>query len=173
MKKKYNHSFMIARFQPFHNGHKSIIDKMIKESDNITIILGSSQESGTERNPLTVLQRQNLIENIYGKRDNIKILSLNDIDCDIDGWYNYVMKFLKEKVPEFGFPNAYYCGDMENGHYYNKGEFKIEVENREKQIGYKDISATEVREMIKRNDYNWKNYIPEENIKLIEEYFNH
>ena len=121
---------------------------------------------------MTVLQRQNLIENIYGKRDNIKILSLNDIDCDIDSWYNYVMKFLKEKVPEFGFPNAYYCGDMENGHYYNKGEFKIEVEDREKQIGYKDISATEVREMIKRHDYNWKNYIPEENIKLIEQYFN-
>ena len=171
--KKYNHSFMIARFQPFHNGHKSIIDKMINESDNITIILGSAQESGTERNPLSVSQRKNLIENIYGKKDNIKILSLNDIDCDIDGWYNHVMKFLKEKVPKFGFPNAYYCGDMENGKYYNKGEFKIEVENRENQIGYRDISATEVRDMIKKHDNKWKNYIPNENIKLIEEYFNY
>ena len=170
--KKYHHSFMIARFQPLHNGHKSIIDKMIDESENITIILGSAQESGTKKNPLSVSQRQNLIENIYGIRDNIKILSLNDVDCDLDAWYNYVIDFLKEKVPEFGFPNAYYCGDMENGHYYNKGEFKIEVVDRENQIGYKNISATKVREMIKNNDDNWKNYIPNENIKLIEEYFN-
>ena len=170
--KKYHHSFMIARFQPLHNGHKSIIDKMIDESENITIILGSAQESGTKKNPLSVSQRQNLIENIYGIRDNIKILSLNDVDCDLDAWYNYVIDFLKEKVPEFGFPNAYYCGDMENGHYYNKGEFKIEVVDRENQIGYKNISATKVREMIKNNDDNWKNYIPNENIKLIEEYLN-
>ncbi len=170
--KKYRHSFMIARFQPFHNGHKSIIDKMIDESENITIILGSAQESGTKKNPLSVTQRQSLIENIYGIRDNIKILSLNDVDCDLDAWYNYVMDYLKEKVPEHGFPNAYYCGDMENGHYYNKGEFKIEVVDRESQIGYKKISATKVRDMIKYNDDDWKNYIPKENIKLIEEYLN-
>ena len=168
--KKYNHSFMIARFQPFHNGHKCIIDKMLNESENITIILGSAQEYGTERNPLNVDQRTKLIENIYGKKDNIKILSLDDIDCDIDYWYLHVLKFLKEKVPNFGFPNAYYCGDMDNGHFYNKGEFIIEVVNRDKQKGYKKISASEIRDMIKRHDDNWKNYIPKENINLIEEF---
>ena len=171
--KKYNHSFMIARFQPLHNGHKSIIDKMLKESENITIILGSAQESGTEKNPLTVSQRKQLIENLYGQKSNIKILSLNDIDCDIDAWYNHVMNFLKEKVPQFGFPNAYYCGDMENGHYYNKGEFKIEVVNRDEQLGFKKISATEIRDMIKNHKTDWKYYIPQENIKLIEKFYNY
>ena len=164
---------MIARFQPLHNGHKSIIDKMLTESENITIILGSAQESGTERNPLTVLQRKQLIENLYGQKDNIKILSLSDIDCDIDAWYNHVMNFLKEKVPQFGFPNAYYCGDMDNGHYYNKGEFKIEVVKREEQIGFKNISATEIRDMIKKHKNDWKYYIPQENIKLIEKFYNY
>ena len=121
---------MIARFQPFHNGHKSIIDKMLKESENITIILWSAQEHGTEKNPLDPEQRKKLIDNLYGKKDNIKILSLDDIDCDAYYWYIHVLNFLQEKVPEFGFPNSYYCGDMENGQYYNKGEFKIEVVNR-------------------------------------------
>ena len=65
--KKYNHSFLVARFQPFHNGHKMIIDKMLEESKYITIILGSAQESGTDSNPLSIKQRLNLIENIYGK----------------------------------------------------------------------------------------------------------
>ena len=83
------------------------------------------------------------------------------------------MNFLKEKVPQFGFPNAYYCGDMENGHYYNKGEFKIEVVNRDEQLGFKKISATEIRDMIKNHKTDWKYYIPQENIKLIEKFYNY
>ena len=169
--KKYKHSFIISRFQPFHNGHKSIIDKMLDESQNITILLGSAQESRTKKNPLTVQERKKLLENIYGQPENIKILAINDIDCDRDEWYNFVMKFLKEKVPEFGFPDAYYCGDMENGGYYDKGEFIIEIVKREKQVGYKNISASQIREMIKNKDNNWKNYIPNEIIKLTEELF--
>ena len=69
--KKYSHSFMLARFQPLHNGHKTIIDKMLSESKNVTIILGSAQESGTGPNPLTPEQRLKLIENLYGKKDNM------------------------------------------------------------------------------------------------------
>ena len=170
----YNHSFLIARFQPFHNGHKSIIDKMIKESKYITIILGSAQESGTEKNPLTVEQRKKLIENLYGKRDNIKIFPLVDLNIpDKDGvkWYNFVKDALKKNSAEFGFPDAYYCGDLENGSYYDKGEFKIINVKREEQIGNKKISATEIRNMINNHDERWKDFIPKENIKLIEEFF--
>ena len=169
--KKYNHSFMVARFQPLHNGHKMIIDKMLKESQYVTIILGSCQESGTSSNPLSPEQRKNLIENIYNKKENMKILFMNDINCGADEWYIQIKKFLKDNVPQFGFPDAYYCGDMINGSYYNKGEFKIEVIDRDLQEGYYKISATEIRDMIKNNNNNWKNYIPKENHELIEKYF--
>ena len=162
---------MIARFQPFHNGHKTIIDKMLKESSFVTIILGSAQESYTENNPLNIEQRKNLILNIYGERNNMKILYMNDINCDDITWYKHVIQFLKDNVKEFGFPEAYYCGDMNNGYYYDKGEFKIEIVDREKQEGYYKISATEVRNMIKNNDEKWKYYIPIENHSLIEKYF--
>ena len=169
--KKYNHSFMVARFQPLHNGHKMIIDKMLKESKYVTIILGSCQESGTSSNPLSPEQRKNLIENIYNKKENMKILFMNDINCGADEWYIQIKKFLKDNVPQFGFPDAYYCGDMINGSYYNKGEFNIEVIDRDLQEGYYKISATEIRDMIKNNNNNWKNYIPKENHELIEKYF--
>ena len=162
---------MVARFQPFHNGHKMIIDKMLKESKYITIILGSAQESGTELNPLTPEQRLNLIINLYGERENMKIFFMNDLNCSKDAWYKHVLNFLKIHTPQFGFPDAYYCGDMVNGDYYNKGEFIIEVVNRELQKGYFDISATEVREMIRKGDNNWKHYIPKDNHILVEKYF--
>ena len=60
---------------------------------------------------------------------------------------------------------------MGNGSYYDKGEFKIEVVDRETQEGYNKISATEVRDMIKNNDDKWKCYIPKENHDLVEKYF--
>ena len=134
--KKYSHSFMIARFQPLHNGHKTIIDKMLSESNYVTIILGSAQESGTKTNPLSPEQRQKLIENLYGLKKNMKILFMNDIECDEDTWYKHVINFLKENTKEFGFPEAYYCGDMKNGSYYDKGEFKIINVERENQKGF-------------------------------------
>ena len=133
--KKYNHAFMIARFQPLHNGHKMIIDKMIKEAKYITIILGSCQESGTDSNPLTAEQRLNLLENIYHKKDNMKIFFMNDIECDADTWYQHVMNFFKINAKEFGIPEAYYCGDLNNGSYYDKGELKIINVERENQKG--------------------------------------
>ena len=170
-KKRFIHSFMLARFQPLHNGHKTIIDKMLQESEYITIILGSAQESRTGPNPLTPIERLNLIENIYGKRENMKIFFMNDIDCDANAWYIHVMNFLKKNVPEYPPPQGYYCGDMNNGSYYNKGEFEIVVVDREKQKGFNKISATQIREMIRNNNYEWKNYIPKENHQLVEKYF--
>ena len=169
--KKYSHSFMLARFQPLHNGHKTIIDKMLSESKNVTIILGSAQESGTGPNPLTPEQRLKLIENLYGKKDNMKIFFMNDVDCDADEWYHHVVNFLKKNADVFGFHDAYYCGDMNNGSYYDKGEFKIINVERENQTGFNDISATKIRNMIKNNDEKWKLYIPKENHELVEIYF--
>ena len=50
----------------------------------------------------------------------MKILFMNDIDCDADAWYVHIKIFLKDNVPQFGFPDAYYCGDMVNGEFYNR-----------------------------------------------------
>ena len=60
---------------------------------------------------------------------------------------------------------------MNNGSYYDKGEFKIINVGRENQTGFNDISATKIRNMIKNNDEKWKLYIPKENHELVEIYF--
>ena len=165
--KKYNHSFMIARFQPFHNGHKSLIDKMLNESRYITIVLGSSQESRTEKNPWSVEERKQMIINIYGKCKNIKILSLKDLSDD-DKWYDYVINFMYNNIGNFPKIDAYYCGSKYDSHWYDKGDFNIEIFDREKQTDNKKISATEIRNMIKDKNEEWKKFIPTKNIEYIE-----
>ena len=162
---------MIARFQPFHYGHKSIIDQMLKDSNYTTIILGSSQESKTDKNPFSIEERKLFLKNIYGDQKNIKILSLTDLNDD-NNWYKHVMNLVKKETNNFGFPDAYYCGSVYDSHWYDKGEFKIEIIDREKQEGLKNISATQIRNMIKNKDNSWKKYIPsKENVKIIENYY--
>jgi bifunctional NMN adenylyltransferase/nudix hydrolase len=177
---KYNHGFIIIRAQPFHKGHKSLIDKMITECKNITLFLGSTQEKGTIKNPLTFKERKLMIETIYPQNSQIKIFPLPDLSnydkdkyiqekqSDRGEWYNYVLKNLKEKNPQANKPEAFYCGNDFDGHWFNDGIIHIEKIERTKQKGYKLISATEIRKMIKNKNPQWKKYIPQETVKLAE-----
>ena len=65
---KYKHGLSIMRAQPFHIGHAKMIDKMLRECEQVTIVLGSIQEQGTERNPLNYTTRKKMIQNVYRNR---------------------------------------------------------------------------------------------------------
>ena len=73
----------IGRFQPFHNGHldvlHQIIDKMDKNVDTITLVLGSS-DSGSPRNPLDSTTRYEMIQSIL---DNDSYIAMNKVRCRI------------------------------------------------------------------------------------------
>ena len=63
--KKYKCGLYVGRFQPIHIGHESVIRKMLDECEQIIIVIGSAQESGTERNPFTFEQRADFITNVF------------------------------------------------------------------------------------------------------------
>ena len=43
----------VGRFQPFHNGHKAVIDLLCNEVDELIIGIGSAQMSHDIRHPFT------------------------------------------------------------------------------------------------------------------------
>ena len=51
--KPYNSGIIVGRFQTFHNGHKDMIDRAVELCEEVGIFIGSSQESGTFKNPVT------------------------------------------------------------------------------------------------------------------------
>ena len=80
---KYQHGLSIMRAQPFHIGHQKLVDRMLKECERVTIVLGSIQEQGTARNPLNYTTRKKMIQNIYRSRpeyERLKIIGLFDIN---------------------------------------------------------------------------------------------
>ena len=59
MKKPYKLGFVVGRFLAFHNGHADMMKKALEICDEVTVLIGSSQESGTEKNPFPYKVREN------------------------------------------------------------------------------------------------------------------
>lgn len=57
---------IIGRFQPFHNGHKALIDKALKECKKVLVLVGSSNKLPNHKNPLTTEERMKMVEGTYG-----------------------------------------------------------------------------------------------------------
>ena len=78
----------IGRFQPFHKGHKAIVDltvKMMKPGDTFTVIIGSADQQETERNPLSASQRKEMLS-IELKGYPVTISTINDSPYNYDLW---------------------------------------------------------------------------------------
>ena len=82
----------IGRFQPFHKGHKAIVDltvKMMKPGDTFTIIIGSADQQETERNPLSASQRKEMLS-IELEGYPVTISTINDSPYNYDLWIEHL-----------------------------------------------------------------------------------
>lgn len=73
----------VGRFQPFHNGHLSIIRKAIQECDILVIVVGSIDKSN-DKNPFPFKETQKIITHAVGSlKPNCKVYikGLEDSEC--------------------------------------------------------------------------------------------
>jgi len=59
-------SLFIGRWQPFHDGHRSLIDKVLSEGK--PVVVGIRDTAVSEENPYTVEERMEMIKSVYGDR---------------------------------------------------------------------------------------------------------
>ena len=57
-------TFYIGRFQPFHNGHLSVIQRICEQADELIIGIGSAQRSHTIVDPFTAGERVLMITRV-------------------------------------------------------------------------------------------------------------
>ena len=69
--KPFDLGIMVGRFQTFHIGHAYMIEKAVAVCEHVGVFVGSSQESGTAKNPFTYEQRETYLRRAFG--DKIKI----------------------------------------------------------------------------------------------------
>ena len=96
---KFDALVFIGRFQPFHNGHKAVIDTALEKAKEVVIVVGSSFQSRNIRNPFTFEERKTMIKAVY-PQDNVKVVPISDYPYDDNKWINAIQKVVDDSVPD-------------------------------------------------------------------------
>ncbi len=166
---KYRHAIMVGRFQPLHKGHIRLIDKMLLECEHVTIIIGSSQEFGTQRNPFRFRERKEMITTHYSDgaiKKRMKVLGQIDTN-DFHGWAQSVLDTVTDAYDEPRPVEAFYCGLPYDSQWYTPDIKKIEIVSRT-DPSFPYISGTLVREQCMFQDERWKESVPPTAHKFME-----
>lgn len=76
----------IGRFQPFHIGHKHVVEQFSDEE--LLIVIGSAGESRTDENPLNADEREELIRECF---PDIKVFHVEDNESD-ERWREQILE---------------------------------------------------------------------------------
>lgn len=93
--KKYG--FTIMRAQPFHLGHKTIIERIQSDGRVPIVLLGSINEAQTLRNPLSFEERKELIRNEF---PGIRVLGVPDSQ-NWDTWRSHIIAVVPKDIPMY------------------------------------------------------------------------
>lgn len=168
---KYKHGFCIVRCQPFHIGHNRLIKKMVEECEQCTVLIGSAQESGTEKNPLPYFTRKKMIQNVWRKQDaynRLRIIGIKDV-INVS-WPDYVLETIYKDNPSSSKVDVMYVGNKMEYQLFENKVPNVEECSRTTQ-DYPFLSGNMVRDMIILKDDRWRDLVHQENIELIEKSF--
>lgn len=85
MKYEFDALVFICRAQPFHNGHKAVIDEALKRAKEVIVVVGSSFAARNIRNPFTFEERRAMIKAVF-PQDNVKAVPVSDYPYDDNKW---------------------------------------------------------------------------------------
>jgi bifunctional NMN adenylyltransferase/nudix hydrolase len=162
----------IGRFQPFHIGHKSVIDLALANCDKVIVIIGSSNEPRTARNPFTFEERKAMIQGAYPDRDNIFVeYSVNRYYNDT-AWSNDI----REKVRRYA---SYKDQVYLIGHAKDHSSFYLNMFPEWKSIDAPaytingiTLNATDIRNSMYKKyhtDWSWLHLLPQSSRNVIKE----
>lgn len=158
--RKYKTGLVIGRFQPFHLGHKYVLEKALKLCDRIYIGIGSAQIFD-EKNPYSVEKRRKFLE-VFLAEEKIQdrvlcILAIEDFPDD-DIWFERLSpKILGTEI---------IIGDNEwvNGIFERHGIPAVRIGYYKRDI----LEGTKIRSKIKEKN-QWKTRVPKYLVPHIEE----
>jgi nicotinamide-nucleotide adenylyltransferase len=151
----------VGRFQPFHLGHLSAIKEVLKETDELVIVIGSAQYSHNFNNPFTAGERlvmvRKALEESGVDSGKVWIVPVPDVHLHMM-WVSSVEGY----TPHF---DVVYSNEPLTRRLFTEAGYQV------KPIRFfdrKDYSSTEIREKMVK-DENWEKLVPKSVRTLIKE----
>ncbi len=158
MNSKIKRGLIVGRFQPWHLGHHKAIINLLKEVDELVIVVGSSMESHQLENPFTAGERIEMIAAALKSTDLYErcfIIPIPDVSQNAL-WTAQI----KGQAPKF---DVVYTNNPLVKQLFEGEGFKT----REMVSGLPEVNSTSVREAMFGKD-NWEKMLP----KVVVEYLN-
>ncbi len=152
-------ALFIGRFQPFHHGHRSVVERLLSEHAEVIICVGSAESPMTKENPFSAGERIEMIRAAFSgeQLSRMLIIPVRDVN-DHSKWVGHV----KSLVPYF---NAVYSNNEVVADLFHKAGIPL------KPVEFFDRGPKEgrlIRELIAKGDPEWKKHVPEGTVKFIE-----
>lgn len=149
---------VVGRFQPFHKGHLAVLKEVLGKCDELVVLIGSAQESHTERNPFTAGERYLMITSSITQemRSRTSIIPVPDVNR-----YSIWVAHVESYVPPF---DVVYSNSPLTTHLFERAGYRV---RRTKEYRPKLYSATAIRKRIARGE-KWQGLVPEAVARIIE-----
>ncbi|MEM1046292.1 MAG: NUDIX domain-containing protein [Pseudomonadota bacterium] len=88
----------IGRFQPFHNGHRAMVQTALAAADRVLVLIGSPDASLSLKNPFSADQRRNMIESVFSAdiaADRLLIEPVPDTTYNENAWIADVQRIIE------------------------------------------------------------------------------
>ncbi len=142
----------IGRFQPFHSGHKSVVDRALGVSEQVNLVVGCYGEPRSPRNPFTFDERVEMVKSCYPdlvSAGRLHFTAQVDHTYNDARWISDIQKSvdtLAKAREDLRHPRVGLIGHSKDHTSYYLRSFpnweSVEVEN------YQDINATQLRSHI-------------------------
>ncbi|MFQ3275191.1 MAG: nicotinamide-nucleotide adenylyltransferase [Candidatus Nanohaloarchaea archaeon] len=150
----------LGRFQPFHLGHHTTVEKYEEKYSIFELVVGSSSKSRTEENPLTFEERKEIIRSCHPE---VEITPLEDEDRGEEGYPVWAERLEEKTEPDVVITRNNLVQRLVRE--YTDAEVEAQELFRPD-----ECSGTELRKRIRAGDENWKEITPDCNVDKIRQY---
>lgn len=149
---------LIGRFQPFHSGHRRLVEYIAEDVDELVVGIGSADASHTQRNPFTAGERVMMVRKTLEPDDITDyVVPIEDLDRN-SVWVSHVRSI----APNFDV--AYSNNPLVVRLFSEAG---IEVRQTE-MFDRETLKGSQIREQMLTGD-DWRPYVPDPVQNVIDE----
>lgn len=152
-------ALFVGRFQPVHLGHLAAIKTVLKQVEELVIIVGSAEYSHSDKNPFTAGERLEMIRAALNESgiDPAKYIIIPIRDVHIHATW---AAFIVSQTPKF---DAVFTNEPLTSRLFKERGYRVE------RIPFFDratYSATEIRKRILEGK-NWESLVPKSVAELL------
>ena len=183
--KKVAVAFLIGRFQPFHNGHKHLIEYGLNYAEKVVVLVGGSNKARSAKNPWTFAERKAMIEGTFVDEQYLKppvgdpekyswtrrvvVEPLPDVPGNDDAWLGNVSSAVHKHNQDYGTIGVI-------GYKKDASSYYLDLFPEATQIlldeGFATLSATEIRDAyFQRAPHFPTHLVPDEVMEFLVDFY--